>query len=227
VTRGPDLAGIHGYHEILRVGPLRIPIAVVLDDGSDLATTTVAAAHQLINAATNPYDPPTDGYYADPPMTDPWSLVLGEVADLCERETPIAMDEEHPRFAVPRVYSNHAAASGGSPCTPLGADDVWTDVSAEPSRIQMVPRGESVTFHLTGWSTQPVSDWTLRTLRADVSNLSEAEMDPELSSDTINNGRKVMLTLHAPQSATSGAVGGVYVLSGPSSHPWVVGFVVQ
>jgi hypothetical protein len=226
VLRGTGLVDVRSFHEILLHDRVRVPIAVVLDNGAGLDATTVTAAHLLIDAATNPYDPPNDGYYADPPETDPWTLVAGEVADLCEGEAPVPLDDQL-RFMVPRVYSNRAAANGDPPCKPFAPDDSWSDVTAEPPQIQTIPRGGSVTFELTGWSTRPLPDWTLLTQRTEVSTLSTDEMAPELSSPTINNNQKVMLTLHAPATAGIGATGGIYVLSGPTRHPWAVGFIVQ
>jgi hypothetical protein len=223
VTRGADLDGIQGYHQMITLDGVRVPIAVVLDDGSGLDTTTSTAAHQLINAVTNPYDPPMDGYYADPPMNDPWSFAAGEIADLCHGENPVVEDG----FTLPRVYSSAAAGAGRFPCKPVMADDAWTDVSAEPSSIQVVRKGGSVTFTLTGWSTQELPDWELRTHVADFSKLTEAAMRPELSDDRINNSTSVQLTLHVPDTAISGSIGGVYVLSGANVRPWLVGFIVQ
>lgn len=225
VARGPDLAGIRGYHQSIMLDRVEVPIAVVLDDGTGLATTTTTAGHALIEAATNPYHPPSDGYYADLPLSDPWSLVAGEVADLCDGEAPVQLDGSS--FMVPRVYSNRAASDGDPPCTPFGPSDAWSDVSADPSKMQPVPRGGSVTFVLTGWSTLELPDWELRTRAADSSMLTEDEIRPELSSNTINNNVKVMLTLHAPLHADFGAVAGISVLSGPDAHPWAVGFFVQ
>ncbi len=225
VTRGVDLTGLRGYHDVIMLDRVQVPIAVVLDDGTGLAALTRTAGHQLIEAATNPYSPPTDGYYADLPISDPWSLVTGELADLCDGEPPVAM--EGSGFMVPRVYSNQAASSGAPPCTPAEPGQPWFDVSADPARMQVVHRGGSVTFVLTGWSTQPVPDWGLRTRAADFSKLTEDELRPEFSSTTINNNVKVTLTLHAPLGADYGAASGVYVLSGPDAHPWTVGFVVQ
>jgi len=226
VIRGDGLQDIRGYHEMVTLDGAWVAIAVVLDDGSGLAQTTATAAHQVIDAVTNPYDPPRDGYYADPPMTDPWSLVRREVADLCEGEAPIA--EPASGYAFPRIYSNHAAAAGRSPCRPEDDDDdTWSDVTASPSRMQVVPGGGSITFELTGWSTRELPDWQLCTHVADFSMLSNDEMSPTLSRDTINNNTTVTLTLHVPTSAASGATGGVYVLSGANQHPWAVGFVVR
>jgi hypothetical protein len=227
VERGPDLQGLRGYHEMLRLDPagqsIRFPIAVVLDDDAGLADLTVNAAHQLIDAVTNPYEIPNDGYYTDPPMTDPWSLVHGEVADLCQGETPFLEQG----FAYPRVYSNLLSVAGKPPCKPAGVDDTWSDVTARPSRIQSVPSGGSISFELTGWSTHPLADWTLTTRAAELSTLTVDQLRPTFDRDTINNGQTVTLTLHAPADARAGARGAVYVLSGESRHPWVVGFIVE
>jgi hypothetical protein len=225
VTLGADLAGVRGYHQVIMLDRIQVPIAVVLDDGSGLATLTRTAGHELIEAVTNPYSPPADGYYTDLPVSDPWSLVSGELADLCDGEPPVQM--EGSAFMVPRVYSNHAASSGAPPCTPVAPGEPWFDVSADPARMQVVHRGGSVTFTLTGWSTQPVPDWGLRTRAADFSKLTEDELRPEFSSSTINNNVEVTLTLHAPLGAEFGVAAGVYVLSGPDAHPWTVGFFVQ
>ena len=217
-----DLAVRRSYHEVIRLGNGdQVPLAVVLD-GGDTATTLVAAAHQLIDAATDPFTQP-EGYYADPPVNDPWSLVLGEVADLCDGEDPIIEGE----FAMPRVYSNGAVSAGKSPCKPFVPDDSWNDVSPKPSQMPQVEPGDAVTFQLTGWSTREIPDWKLSTHVADRSDFTQREMSPQLSSDTINNKLQVTLTLHVPADAPSGATGGVFVLSGDHVHPWAIGFSVK
>lgn len=224
VTLGGDLVGVRGYHEMRTLDSgVRFPIAVVLDDGGDLAAITTQAAHQVINAATDPYLPPHAGYYADPPMTDPWRLLRGEVADLCQGEDAVIEGG----FTFPRVYSNTAAVISMTPCTPVQPGDSWSDVTAEPSQIQTIAAGGSVKFRLTGWSTSPLPDWKVRVRAADSSMLSQDEMRPELSSDMINNNVTVTLTLHAPFEAASRTTGGVEVLSGDNEHPWAVGFVVR
>lgn len=223
VALGPDLVGVSGYHEMVTLGSARYAIAVVIDDGSGLATITTRAAHQVIDAATDPYLPPNNGYYADPPQTDPWSLLRREVADLCEGEDAVLEG----RFAFPRVYSNTAAVASMTPCTPVQPGDVYYDVTAEPSQIQTVKAGDSVKYQLTGWSTGPLPAWSIRVRAAASSMLSQDEMRPELSRDTINNGETVTLTLHAPPEALPGTTGGVAVLSGANQHLWAVGFIVR
>jgi hypothetical protein len=223
VALGADLAGVHGYHDMVALEGVRFPIAVVIDDGTGLVATTIQAAHQVIDAATNPYLPPHDGYYADPPKTDPWSLLRREVADLCEGEDDVIEG----RFAYPRVYSNIAAVTSMTPCIPVRPGDVYYDVSAEPSQIQTIAPGGSFQFQLTGWSTSPLRAWKVRVRVATSSMLSFAQMRPEFSNDMINNGDMVTLTLHAPNDAVPGTTGGLELLSGGNEHPWAVGFIVQ
>ena len=181
------------------------------------------AAHQVIDAATNPYLPPHDGFYADPPRTDPWSLLRREVADLCEGDDDVIEG----RYAYPRVYSNTAAAASMTPCIPVRPGDVYYDVSAEPSQIQKIPPGGSFQFQLTGWSTSPLSSWKVRVRVPASSMLSFDQMHPEFSSDMINNGDMVTLTLYAPADAVPGTTGGLELLSGGNQHLWAVGFVVR
>jgi hypothetical protein len=223
VALGADLVGVRGYHDMVTLDGVRFPIAVAIDDGSGLATTTTRAAHQVIDAATDPYVRPNDGYYADPPQTDPWSLLRREVADLCEGEDLVVEGG----FAFPRVYSNVAAIASMTPCTPVQPGDVWYDVTADPPQIQTIAPGGSFKFRLTGWSTGPLPSWNVRIRAAASSMLSLDEMRPELSSDMINNGQTVTLILHAPFEAAPGTTGGVAVLSGATEHLWAVGFVVR
>jgi hypothetical protein len=168
---------------------------------------------------------PSDGWYADPPESDPWSVVRGEVADLCEQAPAQPLDDEHPALLVPRVYSNRASTTG--PCVPAAADEIWVDVTADPTRIPSVPRGGEVLFRLTGWSTQQTFDWPVTVLETETSGLSYLAMSPELNVTGINNAHRAVLILHAPSNADIGQVGAVYVLSGPSHNPWPVAFRVE
>src|SRR5262249_44701744 len=172
-------ASLRGYHQMLTAtgvqpqGAVKFPIAVVFDDGA-LSSTTLQAAHQVINAATNPYEVPNDGWYADPPQTDPCGLLRREMADRCEGE-PAYRDGD---FAFPRAYSNIAARAGGPPCIPAVPGDSWSDVTAEPSQIQEIAGNAEIKFRLTGWSTSPLPDWKLHVRAAQSSDLSIDEMEP-------------------------------------------------
>ncbi len=223
VALGADLQGEYGHHGAAKFNGFDYAYAVILDDDSGLGTTTSTAAHELVEAATDPYDPPIDGYYVDPPLPDPWYLIAGEVADLCDGESLIKSGT----WTVQRIYSNAAAAAGEAPCIPHDPDGNWSSVSADPAAMPTIPAGGSATFTLTGWSLGALPDWTLQSYTGDYSDLSESDMSPTFSAMTINNGGTVTLTLHAPANATSGELGGIYVLSGAAQRPWPVGFIVK
>ena len=224
VTLDASLQGFYGYHQDTTLGATRFAFAVILDDGSGIDTTTSTAAHELIETATDPYFVDGQlGWYIDPPADDPWYLIEGEIADVCDGEALIRSGN----FAVQRTWSNLAAAAGQSPCVPYDPDSVWMDVSADPPTMPTIPAGGSATFTLTGWSTQQVGDWSLDEYTADFSDLYDTDMNPTFSTKIINNGKTAQLTLHAPASARSGDFGGIYVLSGDQIRPWAVGFVVQ
>jgi hypothetical protein len=223
VPLGGSLQGFFGYHYDLLHNGARYAYAVILDDGTGIDTTTTTAAHELIEAATDPYSPSNlTGWYTDPPLPDPWWLVLGEVGDLCNFDPY----EHEAGFAFQRSWSNAAAAAGDNPCIP-NEGDVYEGITADPPTMPMVNKGDTVMFTLTGWSTLEEADWTLDTYDADYSDLTASQMQPTLSSHTINNRKTVTLSLKVPLGAHSGDHGGVYVLSGAYERPSVVGFTVK
>src|SRR5207302_1966609 len=124
-----------------------------------------------------------DGWYVDPALPDPWYLIAGEVADLCDGEALIKSGT----FTVQRIYSNAAAAAGTNPCVPEDPDAVWNDVTVEPATMPTIAAGASVTFKLTGWSTSQIPDWTLDEYTADYADLDDTQTKPTFSSKTINN----------------------------------------
>jgi hypothetical protein len=225
VSFDAGLLRMTGYHEMLTLGNARFPLAVAIDAGAGLAPVTLQAAHQVIDAVTDPYVPPTDGYHTDPLDSDPWCLMYGEIADLCQGEDPYIDPDTRLRF--PRVYSTAAAKAGNPPCLPSLDGEIWSDVSATPSQIQVVGPGDPISFTITGWSTAPTADWTLHLRTADGSQIPLEEMQPLLSSTTINNGQQVSLTLRAPRQTPPRTLGGVTLLSGDNLRPWAVGFIVK
>jgi hypothetical protein len=226
VTLAADLQDEYGHHGMGTGKGVHIAYAVILDPSfntDELNGITSTAAHELMEAATDPYDSPDDGWYVDPPLPDPWWEIAGEVGDLCDGEALIQAGG----FAVQRIYSNTAAAAGKNPCVPEDPDDAWQDVTVTPATMPTVAAGGTATFTLTGWSTSQVPDWALDDYTADYSDLADTDMNPTFSSKMINNGTSVMLTLHVPASATSGQTGALYILSGPQIRPWPVGFIVK
>jgi hypothetical protein len=226
VTLGSDLQNIYGYHSTITAKGVTVAYAAILDptwNTNEVPGITSTVAHELVEAATDPFNPPNDGWYTDPALPDPWWLIMGEDGDLCDGEALITSGS----FKVQRIYSNTAAAAGKNPCVPEDPDDSWYDVSADPTTMPTIPAGGSATFTLTGWSTSQIPDWSLQAFTADYSDLMDTDMNPTFSATMINNGKTVTLTLHAPATATSGQHGGVYVMSGALFRPWAVGFTVK
>ena len=208
--------GFIGYHDAATQTGVDYVYAIVADSGTGLADVTSTAAHELIEALTDPYNSPKDGYYLDVANSDLWVAADGnEVADMCDFE-PLTTEGS---WSLERSYSNAAAKAGTSPCVPVPAGDVYFNVSATPATIQNVAAGKSFTFTLTGWSTAPMASWPIDVFPADTSDFDPA---PVLSAKSINNGETVTVTVTAPASATSGQLGGAFILSGNAAHIWPV-----
>jgi hypothetical protein len=194
-----------GYHyaDALK-GAGSFTYAVLPDCTGNLDDLTSTASHEIIEAATDP----EDGWFLDVSGTDLWSGDNGEeVADLCEDDANV----EESGWALQRSWSNQAALTGGSPCVPVPAGEVFNDVSVDPSAVPRISAGASTTFTLTGWSTAPMSDWSL--LYA-VSSGADFEPMVHFSSHTINNATQVMVTLTVPPGTVQGKLGSIDVYSG-------------
>ena len=223
VPLGASLQDLYGYHaQLTAAGGVKFSYALIVDDGTGIDTTTVTSSHELIEAATDPYNPPTDGWYTDPPSTDPWSLILGEVADLCNDEPTVTEGN----FVYQRIWSNAAAAASANPCIP-NTGDSWETVSADPAEMPIVPKGGTATFTLTGWSTEKIDNWNISDFDGDYSDLTADQLNPTFSTTVINNAKTATVTLHVPGNASSGRASGIYVLSTDYDRPWAVGLRVQ
>jgi hypothetical protein len=173
----PSCMGFDGYHGSATLGSQQVVYAVIDEcplgppppPGSPTNTllqeTTLTAAHEIAEAATDPSNLAL-GYYLDlnDPSTWGWSDVEGggEVADLCvdvfglnQDETPDGM------FTAQRIWSNAHAAAGGDPCNPLlSPGEVYFNAAPKES-IFVVDVGKSVTFDVEAFSTGPMADWNL------------------------------------------------------------------
>ncbi len=93
----------------------------------DLDAVTGALAHELVEAATDPY-PMTDPAYA---QTDNahifWVRALGggETGDMCAQDPDSFTKFDELPYVVQRSWSNKAAAMGHDPCQPTKPGDVY------------------------------------------------------------------------------------------------------
>ncbi len=113
-----------GYHGNYTTGGVTAPYAIVCAcpgfDGkaiTDLQQITVAAAHETVEAATDPFDK-TPGYSQPDNAHIAWSLVTGgETADMCALADSAYWIPSDMKYMVQRSWSNAAASAGHDPCT--------------------------------------------------------------------------------------------------------------
>ncbi len=202
----------YGYHAASTSNGVRFAYAVLPDCDGNIDTLTSTASHELIESATDP----EDGWYLSAKKDDAWwGLDNAEVADLCEWTEVV----REGGFALQRSWSIAAAAAGENPCVPIapGTSAAMMGVTAAPAKVVTLKPGASTTFTLTGWSSEPMADWKLKTIITD-----DAEFDPDahFSATTINNGGTVTVTLTVPKTnsagdpVASGQMGSVMIFSG-------------
>ncbi len=205
-----------------------------------LDALTVSAAHEIIEAATDPY------YYTDPAyaFTDDdhfiWTIAtVGEVTDLCELE-PQVDAKLVGDFAVPRSWSNASAAAGHDPCVPA-PDGPWfgaqlaaeepvklsTGITSFSTRGVQVPVGKTRTVDVALWSNAPTGDFKVEAFDESRFFGGPPELDLSLDKTTGRNGDILHLTIKSLQAGSYG--GSMLFLQstlGSKSHVWI-GFIAN
>ncbi len=206
-----DVGGGHflgGYHWETQSGAYHVPYAVVpeckgaggVEGPGDLE---VAASHEIMEASSDPF-PYSETAYAIIDPNDPWVATAGEVGDLCEGQVT-----QEAGFSAQRIWSNSAAAADAPPCVPTPPGGFY-NVSPSPQGTQIVAAGSSVTFTLTGFSTQPAAPWSL-----DALSFGQASFQPTavLSTHSIANGATATLTVTVPAGTASQSYAAVFLSS--------------
>jgi hypothetical protein len=225
---GTSCQDFGGYHsEIAHTGG-RLAYAAVPDcgadrGGSELSGMTLAASHEYIEAATDPYPFSRPAYQLPLDGSSAWAFIGGEIGDLCELSHSALMDGP---YLVQRIWSNMAAASSADPCVPADPTRPYFNVAITEGDVQFAHAGDAVTFTLTGFSSTPLMPWQL-SIQPQGGNL---RMTTALSASTVNNGGTVTLTVHVPTTATQGYE--AFVLQSMESSPrlrqvWPIAVVVQ
>jgi hypothetical protein len=196
VSDAPNAAGWHSR------SPAGHAYAVILAGcSSDLsqifAEYTFVSAHELIEAATDP----------SPPSGYDFGFGESEVADLCNQ--PLTQNG----YTLPTIWSNSAAAQGGDPCVPSSGLP-YIDADPSPARLTVASAsGSSAVVTLTGWSTALVGDWLLEvSVSGQAAGSLKATLDPA-STDLVNNGTSVKVTVTTDGSAPPGSSAVVQVTS--------------
>jgi len=89
------------------------------DDQTGLASLTLAASHELIEASTDPQPDTMPAYSFSDANHIGWALFAGaEVGDMCELYNDDAYVPPGFPWVVQRIWSNRAAWAGQTPCVP-------------------------------------------------------------------------------------------------------------
>jgi len=206
----PSPCGGGGYHSWVTFQGNPLPFAVAFNCSEDKAAEGVAS-HGIAEALTDPFSANLpDGGVAAGTFFDqtsaPW---VGEVGDICNFSP--WWSEGAYRFLG--IWSNAAAADGGSPCVPYPSGLPYFNVSPSPAAPQTLAAGSSVNVTLTGWSNAPMGPWHL-SITPDNYARQDFDARPALSSASIGNGTTVTLTLQVPAGTPSGAQATIRVHSG-------------
>jgi hypothetical protein len=195
-----------GYHNSMTVNGVQFPYAIVDEcppqtGGPNLTLlqeTTFASSHEIVEAATDPYQTATTlGFYLNfnDPSIFPWNnLGGGEAADMCVDFLGLGQDETtEGGFTVQRIWNDKAAAAGGDPCVPASTA-TYFNVAPETWLLTMAV-GSTQTFSAVAFSTAQMANWTV--LGGDL-NATQTDANPYLTitinggkSATVNNGDTV------------------------------------
>jgi hypothetical protein len=108
------------------------------EDQTGLASLTLAASHELIEASTDP-QPETMPAYSFPDANHiGWGLYVGaEVGDMCELDADDAYVPPGFPWVVQRIWSNRAAWAGQTPCVPADSSSYFY-ATAVPTDVAML-----------------------------------------------------------------------------------------
>lgn len=215
-------------------------VYAVLARCAGLDDVTVAAGHEIMEAATDPlYD--TDPAFS---ATDRdhfiWTVTTaGEVADMCVFE-PQANQRLVGSFMVERSWSNAAALAGHDPCVPAGTDPYFGAAVALEESVMMkagsskiatkgvrVPVGQTRTVDVALFSDAPTDAFEVEALDGTEFFGGPKELDLSLDQTSGKNGDVVHLTIKPLRAGPWG--GSMLVLRsklGAMGHVWA-GFVAN
>jgi hypothetical protein len=147
--------GPSGFHAEVNLGP-RVAVAVLPTCSSfagesnltGFAAIAPALTHEIVEAAADPLVTSAPAFARTDDGHPMWPIVLhgGEVADLCENESPNRVSLPELGQPVPRVWSNVAARAGRDPCVPApSGGGYFTTVARLPEMVQVqMPDGRTI-----------------------------------------------------------------------------------
>ncbi len=195
----------HGWSVMLHA-----PYAIIPDCTGVVDDRTKLAAHEIIEASTDPFG---KSWSIAPATTDPWSLTSSdEDADLCQFLAPAT----ERGFVLERAWSNAAAREALDPCVPVPPGDVYTIAYPDPPAIAEASPGETIDVTLRGWASGPIDDWPIALHTGGAGMFAPGAV---LGAPTIGAGGSVSLSLTVPTDTLPGLTGLVYIESRGAEWP--------
>jgi hypothetical protein len=227
-------AGQSSYHQAVPLTGGQVVLASQICGNYAFLPGAAGPSHEIIETITDPFS-----YIGKTGYTfngiSPWALE-GEVGDACESIT--ATTESG--WSLANVWSNKAAAAGGSPCVPIPASyanvspsgpfpygSSQFSASSWNTAPMIVPAGGSVTIALTGWNSPATSTpWYIQAQVLPVNS----QFTPTTSlgggvagpggTVQISDGATVTLTLGVPAGTASGRIASLLVASQGQGGTW-------
>lgn len=244
----PSCGGWGGYHENVildaahgnkGVSYLVIPRCQQSGE-SQLDTTTGTAAHELIEAATDPLPLLVPAYASLDAEHAYWHEVAGgsEIADMCATLQGSFYKDPEIGYVVQRTWSNQAAAAGHDPCIPAPGgqayfnsapvlDDIikYDPQTGDPPvdvKGVHIPVGASKIVEIDLFSDADVGPWTVKAMDADTLFGAQATLQLALDATSGQNGQKLHLEI-TPTKANQSKYETFVLISerGGQQHFWV------
>ena len=146
-----------GYHTEFSIAGVRVAGVVIPScpmyvgdtslSGASVLTPTIS--HEIVETTTDPFTSTAPAYFDVDQRHAIWSVAItgGEVADLCENETPDLVTPADIGYPVQRIWSNAAADAGTSPCVPVPAGETYfVAVPSLPNLVTVKRDNQSFTI---------------------------------------------------------------------------------
>jgi hypothetical protein len=190
---------------------------------------TIAASHEAIEAATDPFPNSAPAYIACDLRHLVWEFIpFPEVGDMCNFEMS-SNQRLVGNFMVQRIWSNVAAATGGDPCVPVPEGSIYFNATPDledsvPITIDgrtvmtggvSVPVGQSKTINIRFFSSAPTTPWTVTLTDTSVAYDGPVLLSFSPNQITGNNGDVVPVTV---TGVATSSIGGAEIIL-ESFHP--------
>ena len=184
-----EMATASGYHTEANVAGTTVALIVIPFCTSYPGDTTLSGfsvltptiSHELVEAASDPFPSSAPAFLTTDDAHAMWAVAVngGEVADLCENESPNLVMPADIGQPVQRVWSNAAVDAGSGPCVPVPPGETYfAAIPALPDQVLVQRSGKSfsvpalrakvgadatVAVHLRSENDQPPS-WSVGAL---------------------------------------------------------------